>query len=88
MVLALWFKTMVSGRLIPLIYLKRARRLFVEAALDTVVGRLPLINSIIKIGSAPDNQLVLHGPKASSFHAGIRLVHDSSYNRKIEAIKS
>ena len=43
-----------------------------EAALNTVAGRLPLSNSIVKIGSAHDNQLVLQDPKASPFHAAIR----------------
>ena len=43
-----------------------------EAALNTVAGRLPLSNTIVKIGSAPDNQLVLQDPKAAPVHAGIR----------------
>ena len=43
-----------------------------EAALNTVAGRLPLSNTIVKIGSAPDNQLVLQDPKAAPLHAGIR----------------
>lgn len=43
-----------------------------EAALNTVAGRLPLTNSIVKIGSSPDNHLVLQDPKASPLHAGIR----------------
>ena len=43
-----------------------------EAALNTVAGRLPLSKSIVKIGSSPDNQLVLQDPKASPLHAGIR----------------
>jgi hypothetical protein len=43
-----------------------------ESALNTVAGRLPLSNRIVKIGSSPDNQLVLQDPKASPLHAGIR----------------
>ena len=43
-----------------------------EAALNTVAGRLPLSTSLVKIGSSPENQLVLQDPKASPLHAGIR----------------
>lgn len=43
-----------------------------ESALNTVAGRLPLSNRIVKIGSSPDNQLVLQDPKASPLHARIR----------------
>jgi FHA domain len=48
------------------------RAYIMEAALNTVAGRLPLSNSIVKIGSAHDNHLVLQDPKASSLHACIR----------------
>src|SRR5438876_11462365 len=44
-----------------------------EAALQGPLGRTVLGSSVVTIGSAVDNQLVVNDPKASSHHAEIRL---------------
>lgn len=43
-----------------------------EAVLMSSLGRAILRNSIVTIGRAPDNELVIHDPKVSAHHAHIR----------------
>src|SRR5438105_1183228 len=67
---------------------KKQEKYTMEAMLTNPSGRMTLGSSLVRIGSAQDNHVVINDPKVAPYHAEIRPRGDGEYSHVITDLGS